>query len=72
MFGFFSSKIDNIKQAVSKTAKALVGNISDAVSGEEEFSEFLYDDMEDILISADLGVGYSAELIDELRSKKKY
>ena len=70
MFGFFSSKIDNIKQAVSKTAKALVGNISDAVSGEEEFSEFLYDDMEDILISADLGVGYSAELIDELRSKK--
>ena len=26
--------------------------------------------MEDILISADLGVGYSAELIDELRSKK--
>ena len=70
MFGFFSSKIDNIKQAVSKTAKALVGNISDAVSGEEEFSEFLYDDMEDILISADLGVGYSAELVDELRSKK--
>ena len=70
MFGFFSSKIDNIKQAVSKTAKALVGNISDAVSGEEEFSEFLYDDMEDILISADLGVGYSVELIDELRSKK--
>ena len=70
MFGFFSSKIDNIKQAVSKTAKALVGNITDAVSGEEEFSEFLYDDMEDILISADLGVGYAAELIDELRDKK--
>ncbi len=70
MFGFFSSKIDNIKQAVSKTAKALVGNISDVVSGEEEFSEFLYDDMEDALISADLGVGYAAELIDELRLKK--
>ncbi len=70
MFGFFSSKIDNIKQAVSKTAKALVGNITDAVAGEDEFSEFLYDDMEDILISADLGVGYASELIGELRNKK--
>ncbi len=70
MFGFFSSKIDNIKQAVSKTAQALVGNITGAISGEEEFSEFLYDEMEDILISSDLGVGYAAELIDELREKK--
>ncbi len=70
MFSFFSSKIDNIKQAVSKTAKALVGNISEVVAGEEEFSDILYDDMEDILISADLGVGYAAEVIDELREKK--
>ncbi len=70
MFGFFSSKIENIKQAVSNTAKALVGNISDVVAGEEEFSEFLFDDMEDSLISADLGVNYSTELIDELRKKK--
>ena len=70
MFGFFSSKIDNIKQAVSKTAQALIGNITGAISGEEEFSEFLYDEMEDILISSDLGVGYAAELIDELREKK--
>ncbi len=70
MFGFFSSKIENIKQAVSNTAKALVGNISEVVAGEEEFSEFLLDDMEDALISADLGVNYASELIDELRKNK--
>lgn len=69
MFGFFSSKIENIKQKVSKTAQALVGNLSDAVNGESEFSEFLLEDMEDILISADLGVGYAAELIDNIRDK---
>ena len=70
MFEFFSSKIENIKQKVSKTAQALVGNISEVVSGEEEFSEFLLEDMEDILISADLGVSYAAELVDKLKNEK--
>ncbi len=70
MFGFFSSKINDIKEKVSKTAQALVGNLSNAVEGEEEFSEFLLEDMEDILIGADLGVNYAAELVDELRNKK--
>lgn len=72
MFGFFSSKIENIKQKVSKTAQALVGNLSDAINGESELSEFLLDDMEDILISADLGVGYATELVDHLRNKKNF
>ena len=72
MFGFFSSKIENIKQKVSKTAQALVGNLSDAINGESELSEFLLDDMEDILISADLGVGYATELVDHLRDKKNF
>jgi len=70
MFGFFSSKIEDIKQKVSKTAQALVGNLSDVVSGEEDFSEFVLEDMEDILISADLGVGYAAELVDEIRENR--
>lgn len=70
MFGFFSSKIEDIKQKVSKTAQALVGNLSDVVSGEEEFSDFLLDDMEDVLISADLGVSYASELVDSIRDKK--
>ena len=48
-----------------------MGNVVDAVSGEEEFSEFVLDDMEDTLISADLGVGYAGELVDKLRSQNK-
>lgn len=70
MFGFFSSKIEDIKQKVSNTARALVGNLSDVVAGEEEFSDFVLEDMEDVLIAADLGVGYAAELVDEIRDKK--
>lgn len=71
MFGFFAEKINNFKQTVSNTAKSLVGNVLDSVdSSEEEYSEFALDDIEDTLISADLGVAYASELVDNLRSKK--
>ena len=67
MFNFF----DKLKNTVSKTAQALVGNVVDAVSEEDEFSDFILDDMEDLLISADLGVGYASELVDKLRGQNK-
>lgn len=67
MFNFF----DKLKNTVSKTAQALVGNVVDSVAEEAEFSEFVLDDMEDTLISADLGVNYAAELVDKLRGQNK-
>ena len=71
MFNFFSDKFNNLKQAVSNTAQALVGNVVNTVGGEEEFSEFVLDDMEELLISADLGVNYASELVDNLRNQEK-
>lgn len=71
MFKFFSDGFNNLKQAVSNTAQALVGNVVNSVGQEEEFSEFVLDDMEDMLISADLGVNYAAELVDNLRDQTK-
>ena len=71
MFGFFKEKIDNLKSVVSNTAKSLVGNVlSEIDESEERYSEFTLDDIEDTLISADLGVSYAAELVDKLRSQK--
>ncbi len=71
MFGFFKDKFDNLKQAVSNTAQSLVGNVlANVDETEEQYSEFALDDIEDTLISADLGVGYAAELVDNLRAKK--
>ena len=71
MFGFFKNKIENLKQAVSNTAQSLVGNgLSNVESTDTEYSEFALDDIEDTLISADLGVNYAAELVDNLRNKK--
>ena len=67
MFNLF----DKLKNTVSKTAQALVGNVMETVSEESEFSEFVLEDMEDILISADLGVNYASELTDKLRNQTK-
>ena len=49
MFKFFSDGLNNLKNAVSNTAQALVGNVVNTVEQEEEFSEFVLDDMEDLL-----------------------
>jgi fused signal recognition particle receptor len=71
LFGFFKDKFENLKNAVSNTAQNLVGNVlSNVDTTEEEYSEFALDDIEDTLISADLGVNYAAELVDTLRAKK--
>ena len=71
MFNFFSNSIENLKKTVAKTTQALVGNVVESVAEEEEFSEFVLDDMEDLLISADLGVNYASELVDKLRNQDK-
>lgn len=71
MFGFFSNGFNNLKETVAKTTQALVGSVVDTVSEEEEFSEFVLDDMEDLLISADLGVCYASELVDKLRNQDR-
>ena len=67
MFNFF----DKLKNTVSKTAQTLVGSVVKSVADEEEFSDFVLDDMEDLLISADLGVNYASELVEKLRGQNK-
>lgn len=71
MFGFIKEKFDNLKNAVSNNAQNLVDNVlSNVDTTDEQYSEFALDDIEDTLISADLGVNYAAELVDNLRAKK--
>ena len=71
MFGFFKEKFEGLKSTISNTKNALVSNVVDTLNEESEFSEFVLDDMEDLLIGADLGVGYSGELVDKLRNQTK-
>lgn len=71
MFDFFKLGIDKLKQTVSNTTETLVDNVVEAVEEEAEFSDFVLDDMEDLLIRADLGVNYASELVDRLRNQDK-
>jgi len=71
MFGFFSDKFNNLYSGLKNTAQALVGNVVEEVDEEEEMSDILLDNMEDNLISADIGVSFAAELTDKLRNKSE-
>lgn len=66
MFEFFREKFDNLKNVLKNSAQGFDSAIS-AVEEEEDFSDFVLDDMEDTLIQADLGVALATELTDKLR-----
>lgn len=63
--GFFSS----LKETLSKTSKSLVSDIVSFASEKEEFDDLTLEDMEEMLIKADLGVNVSSYLIDNLRKE---
>ena len=66
---FFSLSFDGLKKTIEKTSSAIVSNITQKFEAEEEFDEFLLDDMEELLIKADLGVSTSTDIVDKLRKK---
>lgn len=66
LFGF---SFDNLRKTISNTAQSLVKNVVDSVENEEEFDDFILDDMEELLIKADLGVNVASEIVDKLRKQ---
>ena len=76
MFNFFKKDNKNIisdgfealKNALSKTSKALIENVVDVESSSEEIDEFTLEDIEATLIKADLGVDLSVEIVDKIKT----
>lgn len=56
---------------LSKTSDQFVGAISGLFSGYKKIDEDLYEELEEILISADVGVKTTMELVDYLREEVK-
>ena len=77
MFNFFKKDKKNIvsegfealKNALSKTSKALIENVVEIASSSEEIDEFTLEDIEATLIKADLGVDLSVEIVEKIKSK---
>lgn len=86
MFDFFKKKPGDVTEPVNhsdegksdfglrnilaNTQKALFGEVAASLENEEEFDDFLLDDMEELLIKADLSVGVASEIVDKLRKDK--
>lgn len=67
--GLFSLTFEGMKKTLEKTGESLVGNVIRQVEQNEEFDEFILDDMEELLIKADIGVNTATEIVDKLRNK---
>ncbi len=61
--GFF----DKLKSGLSKTKNAIIGKIDDLFKSFRKVDEDLFDELEELLISADIGVNTTEEILDELR-----
>lgn len=56
---------------LSKTKSALVGRLSGLFMGAGELDDDFYDELEEILIEADVGAGATEDILDELRARTK-
>lgn len=65
----FSLTFESLKKTIEKTSQSIVGNVVSNIENEEEFDEFVLDDMEELLIKADLGVNTAAGIVDKLRKQ---
>jgi fused signal recognition particle receptor len=64
---FFS----RLKAGLSKTSKVLVKNIDEMISGEKVVSRDIFEDLEEVLIAADLGPSFTFDLIEEMKERAK-
>ena len=65
--GFF----EKLKAGLSKTKKALFGGIEDLFKRFRRVDEDLFDELEELLITSDVGVETTEELLDNLRERVK-
>ncbi len=61
--GFFSRLVAGL----SKTRDAIVAGVDDVFFGFSDITEDFYDELEDVLISGDLGIETTEEIMDDLR-----
>lgn len=67
MAGLFS----RLKEGLAKTRQGLVGKVEEIITGRKRIDEGLYEELEEALIQADVGVETSLELVESLRARVK-
>lgn len=59
--------LERLKRGLSKTRDAVSSSIDNLLNGKAKIDDDLYDELEEILISADVGVETTVNIIDDLR-----
>ncbi len=60
-----------LKDGLSKTKQGITGKIEDLIKSYQKIDEDLFEEIEEILITADLGVETTMEIIDDLKDRVK-
>ena len=64
---FFS----RLKKGLAKTRSSVIRNLDEMISGEKVISPDIFEDIEAILIGADLGPAFASDLIDAMKTRAK-
>ena len=62
---------EKLKSGLSKTRKSLTGKINNVLHGFKTINEEVYDELEEILISSDIGVKTTMDIIDRIKVRVK-
>jgi len=60
-----------LKEGLSKTQQGMVGKIDKLISGQKKIDDRLLEELEEILITSDIGVKTTQELLDKVAEKVK-
>jgi fused signal recognition particle receptor len=77
IFGFFTKKEnkENLDKGLEKTKTSLLSRIGKAIMGKSSIDDDVLDELEEILITSDVGVDTTIKIIDRIRarvSREKY
>ncbi|NPV25879.1 MAG: signal recognition particle-docking protein FtsY [Firmicutes bacterium] len=60
-----------LKEGLTKTRQSLVGKVEDILSLHKKIDEELFEELEEVLLQADVGVNTSLRLIEQMRAEVK-
>ena len=66
--GFFK----RLRNGLEKTRKSFVSGVDSLFNGFSEIDDDFYEELEEILISADISVSTAEEIVDEIRAEAKH
>ena len=70
IFGFFSNNNkEKLDQGLEKTKQNVFGKLSRAISGKSVIDEIVLDDIEEALITSDIGIDTTLKIIDKLEQR---